>query len=190
MNHRKNLLVYFSLCVPFLFVSMASAEDKSSRQKTETSNRTRYVDIQNQKAFDPDISPSEIKALANSVEFEVYVMNEESSSQSVFVSGAGVCNGFDADFGVDFTNSTNNYINLGDDSQYYGGITGASLYRKGEPTNVQYVPVYAIDNSQLEKEIREQQGKQTKQIVKHQINTNKQLLDKTICKPAAKKGRK
>ena len=110
-------------------------------------------------------------------------MNEEFSSRSVFVSGAGVCKGFEGDHGVDFTNSTNNYIVRGDESQYYGGITGASLYRKGDPKNVQYVPVYVINNPQLEQEIREREDKNIKNIVKDKVGTSKQLLDKMVCKP-------
>lgn len=187
MNHHKRLLPRFFLFTlsSMVFPTLAAGENHQS----DNSYSTRYVDTRLQKTLKPDISPQDAKELANSVEFEVYVMNEESSSRSVFVSGAGVCNGFDDEYGVDLTNSTNNYIHPGDDSQYYGGITGASIYRKGEPQNVQYVPVYVINDPSLEKEIRERDKTQTKKIVKHHIDSNRKVLDKMICVPANKANR-
>lgn len=192
MSYRKTLNAYL-LCFSALsflslpnFVNAKPSVDKM--EKDVKKSLTRYVDTKEQRTLNPDSSVEDAKDLASSVEFEVYVMNEDFSSRSVFVSGAGVCKGFDGDYGVDFANSTNNYVNRGDESQYYGGITGASLYREGEPKNVQYVPVYVINNPQLEKEIRERENKHTKDIVKDKVSTSKQLLDKMVCKPS--KGKK
>ena len=192
MSHRKNLKSYFLLfAISSSFAVSGIAAPKSSVENMEKDVKkslTRYVDTKDQRTLDPN-SSQDAQDLASSVEFEVYVMNEDFSSRSVFVSGAGVCNGFEGDFGVDFTNSTNNYVNRGDDSQYYGGITGASLYREGDPKNVQYVPIYVINDSQLEKEIREREKQHTKQVVKDKISVSKDLLDKMVCKPV-KKGKK
>lgn len=189
MSHTKKASLYLLLFTAMSFPSYVGAKPTPEQmEKDVKKSLTRYVDTKEQRTLDPNSNAQDAKDLAGSVEFEVYVMNEEFSSRSVFVSGAGVCKGFEGDFGVDFTNSTNNYVTIGDDSQYYGGITGASLYKVGEPKNVQYVPVYVINNPELEKEIRERESKQTKRIVKDQIHTSKELLDKMVCKP--NKGKK
>ncbi|VEH66232.1 Uncharacterised protein [Rodentibacter pneumotropicus] len=44
------------------------------------------------------------------------------------------------------------------------------------------MPVYVINNPQLEKEIREREESQTKQTIKDKVDSNKQLLDKMVCK--------
>ncbi|OOF46828.1 hypothetical protein BKK51_01715 [Rodentibacter trehalosifermentans] len=146
----------------------------------------RYVGTKDQRTLTPDISTQDAKDLGNSIEFEVYKVDENSASRSVFLSPAGICKGFNSSYGVEFTNFTNHYIKNGDDSQYYGGITGASLYRERDPNNMQYVPIYAIKNPYLEKEIREREMKKTKDIVKDKIFSSEQLLDKIICKPSKK----
>ncbi|AOF52459.1 hypothetical protein BKG91_02025 [Rodentibacter caecimuris] len=185
MKYYTYLLCFFILSFLPLSASV-SAKTIVVKISEDTQNLTRYIDSKEQRVLDPNSSVRDAKNLANSVEFEVYMVSENFSSKSVFVSGEGVCNGFEGDNGVDFTNSTNNYIHPSDDSQYYGGIIGASLYRQDEPRNVQYVPVYVIDDPQLEQEIREREGRQTKQIIRDKVDSNKQLLDKMVCKKGAK----
>ncbi|OOF57398.1 hypothetical protein BKK56_01300 [Rodentibacter genomosp. 2] len=185
MKYYTSLLCFSILSLLPLSASV-NAKTIVVKISEDTQNLTRYIDSKEQRILDPSSSVLDAKNLANSVEFEVYMVNENFSSKSVFVSGEGVCNGFAGDNGVDFTNSTNNYIYPSDDSQYYGGIMGASLYRQDEPRNVQYVPVYVIDNPQLEKEIRDREKGQTKQIIKDKVDSNKQLLDKMVCKKGEK----
>ncbi|OOF65905.1 hypothetical protein [Rodentibacter sp. Ppn85] len=180
----------YLLCFSILFfLSLSvfvSAKTIVVRISEDTQNLTGYIDSKEQRIIEPNTSIRDTKNLANSVEFEVYMVNENFSSRSVFVSGEGVCNGFEGDNGVDFINSTNNYIYPNDDSQYYGGIIGASLYRQDDPQNIQYAPIYVIDNPQLEKEIREREGRQIKQTIKDTVDSNKQLLNKMVCKKGAK----
>lgn len=190
MYHRKQLKDYFLSLSILLFSSLSayvSAEGVvDERDGRIHSNVVRYVEMTEQRTLAPDTSTQDAKDLGNSIEFEVYTVNEESASRSVYLSAAGICRGFDGDYGVDFTNFTNHYINQGDDSQYYGGITGASIYRERGSDNMQYVPVYAIKNPQLEQEIRQREMTKTKDIVKDNVYSGKELLDKTICKPGKK----
>lgn len=125
-----------------------------------------------------------VKELANSVEFEVYNISEDSSSRSVFISGAGVCHGFSTQNGVDLTNSTNYYVIPDNEDEYYGSIVGATIYQKGKAKNVQYVPVYAVSDPQKIKEIREQEvrdGKTSRERAQPQIDEAKDTLNKIIC---------
>lgn len=186
MKYYTYLLCFSVLSSLPLSFSASAKTIVDERGEATRKNLTRYIDSKGQRILDPSTSIRDAKNLANSVEFEVYMINEDFSSRSVFVSGEGVCNGFEGDNGVDFTNSTNNYINPNDDSEYYGGVMGASLYRQNEPKNVQYVPVYVINNPQLEKEIRQREEGQTKQIIKDKVDSNKQLLDKMVCKKGEK----
>ncbi|OOF57201.1 hypothetical protein, partial [Rodentibacter genomosp. 2] len=180
-------LLCFSILSFLPLSAFSSAKTIAGEKEGDAQKKfTRYIHIKERGVLDPTTSAQDAKNLANSVEFEVYMVNEDFSSRSVFVSGEGVCNGFEGNNGVDFTNSTNNYIKPNDDSQYYGGIMAASLYRKNEPKNVQYVPVYVINNPQLEKEIREREESQTKQTIKDKVDSNKQLLDKMVCKKGKK----
>ncbi|MDC2825306.1 hypothetical protein PHA51_04545 [Rodentibacter pneumotropicus] len=182
MKYYTNLLCFSILSFLPLSFSVSAKTIVDEQGEADQKNLIRYIDSKEQRILDPSTSTQDAKNLANSVEFEVYIINEDFSSRSVFVSGEGVCNGFEGDNGVDFTNSTNNYLSPSDDSQYYGGIIGASLYRQDEPKNVQYMPVYVINNPQLEKEIREREESQTKQTIKDKVDSNKQLLDKMVCK--------
>ncbi|MBF0751640.1 MULTISPECIES: hypothetical protein [Pasteurellaceae] len=192
MCHHKKLniyLLYFS-SLSFFSIPLYAKNVQSfvnSEEGSINEGIVRYVETGGElRALTEDKSTQDAKDLGNSIEFEVYRVDENSSSRSVFVSAAGICKGFNGDYGVDFTNFTNHYISRNDDSQYYGGITGASIYRKHDPNNMQYVPIYAIKNHQLEKEIREREMKKTKDIVREKIYTGEQLLNKTICKAGKK----
>lgn len=189
MNHRKKIntyLLFFSTLSIFSFSTYVNATSQPANEVEGGVSLTRYVDGTTQRASAMNSSEKDKEKLAQSIEFEVYTMNEELSSHSVYVSPAGICKGFEGDYGVDFTNTTNNYVNRGDKSQYYGGITGASLYQKDDAKNVQYVPVYVIKDAQLEKEIREREGRQTKQVARNNISTGEEFLDKTICNTGGK----
>ncbi|OOF59668.1 hypothetical protein [Rodentibacter myodis] len=189
MNHRKKIntyILFFSTSSIFSFSTFVNATNQPVNETGSDVSLTLYVDGATQRSSGMHSSEKDTKKLAHSIEFEVYTMNEESSSHSVYVSPAGICKGFEGDYGVDFTNTTNNYVNRGDNSQYYGGITGASLYQKDDAKNVQYVPVYVIRDAQLEKEIREREGKQTKQVARSNISTGEEFLDKTICNTGGK----
>ena len=69
-------------------------------------------------------------------------MDEMSSSQTIYESPAGVCKGFKAR-GVNYTNSTHNYLSPNDKTEYYGSVTGATIYGGKNTQNLSYVPVYS-----------------------------------------------
>ncbi|QPB42984.1 hypothetical protein [Rodentibacter haemolyticus] len=188
MSCRKKInisLLFFSTLSTFSFSTFANTS-QTDRETEEVGNLVRYVDSKTQETLEPENSLQDTKKLAGSIEFSVYVVNEEFSSHSVFVSNAGICDGFEGNYGVDFTNTTSNYVNRGDKSQYYGGITGASIYKEKNSTNLRYAPVYVINNAQLEKKIRKREEGKIEQTVKDKIDISKAFLDKTICKPGKK----
>ncbi|WP_077414811.1 hypothetical protein [Rodentibacter rarus] len=190
MCHRKRFNIYSQCFLAlWLFPFSIYANTEGAVDETDGQIRTslvRYVGTKEQHILTTDIATQDAKDLGNSIEFEVYKVDEKFASRSVFLSPAGICKGFNGSHGVEFTNFTNHYINNGDDSQYYGGITGASLYRERDPSNMQYVPIYVIKNPHLEKEIREREMKKTKDIARDKIFSSEQLLDKIICKSVKK----
>ncbi|BFU59380.1 MULTISPECIES: hypothetical protein [Rodentibacter] len=189
MSCRKKInisLLLFSTLSAFSFSTFANTTQATDKNAEYTRSLTRYVDSRTQETLEPETSLQDTKKLAGSIEFSVYVVNEEFSSHSIFVSNAGVCDGFQSSYGVDFTNTTSNYVKRGDKSQYYGGITGASIYKERNSTNLRYAPVYVINNAELEKKIRKREEEKIEQTVKDKIDTSKQFLDKTICKPGKK----
>ena len=123
----------FCVIIGSLFTSQFSiAENDSSA-----------VDSEDKKAFNSDVSNNDAQKLAQSIEFKVYKIDETTSSESIYESPAGICQGFKITKGVDYTNSTHNYLSPNNKTEYYGGVTGATIYNQKDPQNLSYVPVYS-----------------------------------------------
>lgn len=84
--------------------------------------------------------------------------------------------------GVDYTNSTHNYLSPSNRSEYYGGVTGATIYSRKEPLNVSYVPVYSITDKNLSKRIQLQENKTLKEKAVNHVSEGRAVLTDVICK--------
>ena len=165
----------FCLIAGSLFTSPFSFADGFSSSIT-------YVDAGDKKTFNSDVSDNDVKKLAQSIELKVYKIDEMSSSESIYESPSGICLGFKVKNGVDYTNSTHHYIYSDDTSEYYGSVTGATIYSWKEPQNLSYVPVYSITNKALFERIQLQENKTLKEKAVNDISEGRAVLTDVICK--------
>jgi len=123
-----------------------------------------YVDSVDQKSFSSEISDNDVQILGKSIELKVYKMDEMSSSQTIYESPAGVCKGFKAR-GVNYTNSTHNYLSPNDKTEYYGNV-----------------PVYSISDKKVSERIQIIENKKLKEKAVNNVSEGKAVLTEVICK--------
>lgn len=124
---------------------------------------------------------SDAEKLAKSIEFEVYEVGENRVAHTVFKSGAGICRGFKSHYGVDMTDSRTYYVDQAN-NEYYASIAGATIYSKNAPENVQYAPVFNIQDEKLAQQVQDEENKYGKQVATQNITKNSEMLKKTICR--------
>ena len=194
MSHIKKKIGIYSFCVLVSSVVLAEGSSVVYATKAKTpenhvsvnvsesniSETVKYIDGKDQRSLDPT-SEKDMAELANSVEFEVYKFNESASSKTTFLSPAGICRGFKSDDGVDVTNSSSYYIKPNDASEYYGSVLGATIYKKGETKNSQYVPVYAIKNANVAKYIEKNEDLNVRKKANERIKEGRETLNKEVC---------
>jgi len=190
MSHIKKKIGIYSFCV--LASSVVLAEGSSVVYATKAKTPENYVSESNisetvkyiggigKRSLDPK-SERDMEELANSIEFEVYKFNEIAASKTTFVSPAGICSGFKSDDGVDVTNSSSYYMKPNDASEYYGSILGATIYKKGETKNSQYVPVYAVKNAKVAKYIEKHEDSNVRRKANERIKEGRDTLNKVVC---------
>lgn len=176
MNYKNctSFSLFCSMLVSLFIPHLSIAED--------TSSSVTYVDEKDKKAFSSDISSNDTQKLGQSIELKVYKIDEMSSSESVFESPAGICQGFKVKIGVDYTNSTHNYLSPNDKSEYYGSVTGATIYNQKDPQNLSYVPVYSITDKNMSKRIQSQENKKLKEKAANYVSEGRAVLTDVICK--------
>ena len=166
MKHQS----YISVPLFFLVIARVSI----------ASNIT-YVDSADQKSFSSEISDNDVQLLGQSIELKVYKMDEMSSSQTIYESLAGICKGFKAR-GVNYTNSTHNYLSPNDKTEYYGSVTGATIYGGKNTQNLSYVPVYSISDKKVSERIQIIENKKLKEKAVNNVSEGKAVLTEVICK--------
>lgn len=171
MKHQS----YISVPLFFLIVSSLIIA-----QVSIASNIT-YVDSTDQKSFSSEISDNDVQLLGQSIELKVYKMDEMSSSQTIYESPAGICKGFKAR-GVNYTNSTHNYLSPNDKTEYYGSVTGATIYGGKNTQNLSYVPVYSISDKKVSERIQIIENKKLKEKAVNNVSEGKAVLTEVICK--------
>ena len=171
MKHQS----YISVPLFFLIVSSLVIA-----QVSIASNIT-YVDSTDQKSFSSEISDNDVQLLGKSIELKVYKMDEMSSSQTIYESPAGICKGFKAR-GVNYTNSTHNYLSPNDKTEYYGSVTGATIYGGKNTQNLSYVPVYSISDKKVSERIQIIENKKLKEKAVNNVSEGKAVLTEVICK--------
>ncbi|MFZ7223515.1 hypothetical protein [Avibacterium avium] len=124
---------------------------------------------------------SDAEKLAKSIEFEVYEVSENRVAHTVFKSGAGICRGFKSHYGVDMTDSRTYYIDQAN-NEYYASIAGATIYSKNVPQNVQYAPVFNIQDEKIARQVQDEENKYGKQIATENIEKSSEMLKRTICR--------
>ena len=124
---------------------------------------------------------ADVNELGKSISFEVFEIKENKDSHSVFESGAGICYGFKSNDGVAFTDSTTYYVDKSK-QQYYASIIGATVSSGVEPQNVQYAPVFNIQDPNLDREVKSEEQRNGKALVNKNLKKNKEILSNVVCK--------
>lgn len=171
MKHQS----YISILLFFLMVSSLVIA------RVSIASNITYVDSVDQKSFSSEISDNDVQILGKSIELKVYKMDEMSSSQTIYESPAGVCKGFKAR-GVNYTNSTHNYLSPNDKTEYYGSVTGATIYGGKNTQNLSYVPVYSISDKKVSERIQIIENKKLKEKAVNNVSEGKAVLTEVICK--------
>ncbi|MFZ7175004.1 hypothetical protein ACLSYX_09345 [[Pasteurella] aerogenes] len=152
---------------------------KSENQNIQQSHRT-YLSKESDYKLDPQ-NNKDAQKIANSIEFEIYEIGENQTSHTIFESGAGICRGFNSTYGVDITDSRTYYVNK-PSNEYYGSISGATAYSQNAPQNMQYAPVFNIQDPELAKKIQDEQRKLGRKNARKNIKQNSEMLSNSICK--------
>ncbi|HHF3681801.1 TPA: hypothetical protein ACPOHW_001396, partial [Haemophilus influenzae] len=109
-------------------------------------------------------------------------IDETTSSESIYESPAGICQGFKITRGVDYTNSTYHYLYPDNRGEFYGSVVGATIYNQKDPQNLSYVPVYSITDKDLSKCIQAQENKKLKEKAANYVSEGRAVLTDVICK--------
>ncbi|HHF6436955.1 TPA: hypothetical protein ACPP4D_000039 [Haemophilus influenzae] len=165
----------FCVIIGSLFTSQFSIVENDSSAVT-------YIDSEDKKAFNSDVSNNDAQKLAQSIEFKVYKIDETTSSESIYESPTGICQGFKITRGVDYTNSTYHYFYPGNRGEFYGSVVGATIYNQKDPQNLSYVPVYSITDKDLSKRIQLKENKTLKEKAANYVSEGRAVLTDVICK--------
>lgn len=141
-----------------------------------------YVDRNSGKELNPSSSLNDASVLGDSIEFEVYEINETRTSHTIFESGAGICNGYHSKSGVYVTDSTTYYVIPENKKEYYKNIAIARISAKEKMQNVQYVPVFYVQDPALAEKIQKEDAEQGKALAKGNIKNRSYMLSHIICK--------
>ncbi|QLB12510.1 hypothetical protein EV697_101177 [Bisgaardia hudsonensis] len=151
-------------------------------EKEKTNNQqTAYLTTTSQKILDTDLSNKNKDYLGGSTKFEMYKIGENTTSHTIFESGAGICKGYQSQYGVDITDSRTYYFDKRE-NEYYASITSATIYSKNAPKYTQYAPIFNIKDPENAQNIQNDENKYGMHIAKRNIQNTSKVLYKTICK--------
>lgn len=181
MNSIKsiNLYLWFSMLTGLFFSASLFAQSSFSRL-SQPSDLT-YISGSDKRSLEPTESEKDAKTLANSIEFEVYKMTDSGMSRTVYESPAGICHGFQSMHGVSYSNSTHHYIHPDNKREYYGSVSGATLYQNRSSDNVSYVPVYSISDPELSRKIQNRENQHLREKAKNHISEARSILNNVVC---------
>ncbi|EIJ71053.1 hypothetical protein [Pasteurella bettyae] len=138
-----------------------------------------YVSRENSESLNPDNS-NDAHLLANSIEFELYEISENHNSHTIYESGAGICRGFKSQHGVDLTDSTTYYMG-NSSNEYYASIIGANVSDKNGAKNMQYAPVFNINDPNLSKQVQDDEAKYGRGLATRNVKDKTKILSSVIC---------
>ena len=67
-------------------------------------------------------------------------------------------------------------------TEYYGSVTGATIYDKKETKNLSYIPVYSISDQTLSKKIQSQEDNHLRERAVVHVQEGKSVLQAVICR--------
>lgn len=176
MSYTKLVRLALSTALFSSLPLFASAAPQQNSNEVVT-----YVDSNENRHFTPASSSNDAKELGQSVEFEVYKITESGTTKSIYESPAGICQGFQRS-GVNYTHSTHHYVKPNVKTEYYGSVTGATIYDKKETKNLSYIPVYSISDQTLSKKIQSQEDNHLRERAVVHVQEGKSVLQEVICR--------
>lgn len=179
------LILFFSTASFAESWSIHISEDNvnSTEISTDKSNSSVfYVSKNSPRGFNPYSDMKDAYLLGQSIEFEMYEINEKRSSHIVFEAGAGVCRGYQSGSGVYVTDSTTYYVYPVNKKEYYKNIAIGNVSSGEGVRNVQYVPVFYIRDEKLAENVQKEDSKQGKKLASHNIRKRSDMLSQVICK--------
>ncbi|MGQ0286512.1 hypothetical protein ACT2CV_04840 [Pasteurellaceae bacterium 22721_9_1] len=138
-----------------------------------------YINEDNLKTLDPK-NQQDANKLANSIEFEVYRINEDSQTHTVFLAGEGVCDGY-KNRGVEVTDSATYYIKDDSKDEYYANVSGGVLNDKGIARKVQYASVFNVNDEALSNRLKEQDKLKGRKIAEQNLKDRGNMLSNDVC---------
>lgn len=163
-------------------LSKVAQPEKETFVETGGEETVTYVNRNGTRSLNPNKNEQDAAALGKSIEFEVYEINESRSSHTIFESGGGICYGFKSETGVDVTDATTYYIQPKKKEEYYTNIATANVNAQEAPKNMQYVPVFYIQDEALAEKVQAQEQKEGKSLAGKNIQKRANMLSKVICK--------
>lgn len=128
--------------------------------------------------LDPNRS-DDMKRMSESIELEFYNINEEYYSHSVYQSGAGICQGYRNQKGVDLTDSTTYYIRNPD--EYYAVITRANVSILNKIKDMQYTTVFNIKAKDILDKLRQDEAASGECKAKINVQERVDVLSDIVC---------
>lgn len=172
------ILILFSFNSVASGISVHISENGNITSDLTPYDQSVYVSKNNVKKLDPKI-PTDAHKLADSIEFEVFTISENSSAHTVFQSGGGVCYAYNA-AGV-FVIDSATYYKQGSKTEYYANISDGIVTSKGEVKNLQYASVFNIVTPETLQEAKEQDAKYGKVLAEHNLKKRTETHLVNLC---------
>ncbi|WP_439241251.1 hypothetical protein [Lonepinella sp. BR2474] len=185
---KYNILTVMALLSGVSFYALADStisihisEDNTVITESDSNNEPTYVTKGSLQKFDLK-DQSDVNELAKSVEFEVFVINENSQIHTVFEHGGGICYGY-LNNGVEVTDSATYYVKDKSKEEYYANISGGVVNHEGVPKKVQYASVFNINDPRMSKYLKEQDTLRGQNIAKKNLQDRTSVLSNVVCPP-------
>ncbi|WP_439287155.1 hypothetical protein [Lonepinella sp. BR2357] len=183
---RYNMLTVMGLLSGVSFYTLADStisihisEDNTVITESDSKNAPTYITKGSLQKFDLK-DQNDVNELAKSVEFEVFVINENSQIHTVFEHGGGVCYGY-LNNGVEVTDSATYYLKDKSKNEYYANISGGIVNHDGMPKKVQYASVFNINDPNMSKYLKEQDKQRGQNIAKKNLQDRVSVLSNVVC---------
>ncbi|WP_439287645.1 hypothetical protein [Lonepinella sp. BR2904] len=168
-------------------ISIHISEDNATVIESDFTNTPTYVSKDSLRKFDLS-DQKDINELAKSIEFEVFVINENSQIHTVFEHGGGICYGY-FNNGVEVTDSAIYYVEEKSKDEYYANISGGIVNYEGTPRNLQYTSLFNIHDPKVSKYLKEQNIQNGQNIARKNLQTRITVLSNAVC-PLRKENKK
>ncbi|ABR74222.1 hypothetical protein CBG46_01000 [Actinobacillus succinogenes] len=121
----------------------------------------------------------DMERMAESIELEVYNMNQKYYSHTVYQSGAGICRGYRNQLGVDLTDSTTYYVR--NPEEYYAIISRTNVSFLNQIKDMQYTTVFNIKAKDILDKLRQDEMETGKYRAKVNVQERADVLSDIVC---------